>query len=44
MLWDGRMHELFGIEPGSFSGKYVDFLALVHSGIARKWHEKSLPP
>ena len=31
MLWDGRMHELFGIEPGSFSGKYVDFLALVHS-------------
>jgi PAS domain S-box-containing protein len=31
MLWDGRMHELFGIAPGSFSGKYVDFLALVHS-------------
>jgi PAS domain S-box-containing protein len=31
MLWDARMHELFGITSGSFSGKYVDFLALVHS-------------
>jgi two-component system sensor histidine kinase/response regulator len=30
MLWDYRMHELFGIQPGSFSGKYDDFLALVH--------------
>jgi two-component system sensor histidine kinase/response regulator len=24
------MHELFGMKPGSFSGKYDDFLALVH--------------
>jgi PAS domain S-box-containing protein len=30
MLWDARMHELFGINPGSFSGTYDDFLALVH--------------
>ena len=30
MLWDARMHELFGVEPGSFSGRYDDFLALVH--------------
>jgi PAS fold/Response regulator receiver domain len=30
MLWDGGMHELFGVKPGSFCGKYDDFLALVH--------------
>jgi hypothetical protein len=30
MSWDSRMHELFGIKPESFSGKYDDFLALVH--------------
>jgi PAS domain S-box-containing protein len=30
MLWDARMHELFGVPPGDFSGKYDDFLALVH--------------
>ena len=30
MLWDARMHELFGVEPGTFSGKYDDFLAAVH--------------
>jgi len=29
MWWDGRMHELFGIKPGGFSGKYDDFVALV---------------
>ena len=31
MLWGWGMHELFGVKPGSFSGKYDDFLALVHS-------------
>jgi PAS domain S-box-containing protein len=31
MLWDPRMHELFGIEPGGFSGKYDDFLEFVHA-------------
>jgi PAS domain S-box-containing protein len=30
MLWDARMHELFGVAPGSFSGAYDDFLSLVH--------------
>ena len=30
MLWDAGMHELFGVKPGSFHGKYDDFLALVH--------------
>jgi PAS fold len=30
MSWDTRMHELFGMKPESFSGKYDDFLALVH--------------
>jgi two-component system, sensor histidine kinase and response regulator len=30
MLWDARMHQLFGVQPGSFSGKYDDFLGLVH--------------
>ena len=30
MLWDAGMHELFGVLPGNFSGKYADFLALVH--------------
>jgi two-component system, sensor histidine kinase and response regulator len=29
MWWDRRMHELFGIKPGGFSGKYDDFVALV---------------
>ena len=32
MRWDTQMHALFGLEPGSFSGKYNDFLALVDSG------------
>jgi two-component system sensor histidine kinase/response regulator len=30
MRWDTRMHQIFGIEPGSFSGKYDDFLTLLH--------------
>src|ERR1700692_4139527 len=32
MRWDIQMYALFGLEPGSFSGKYNDFLALVDSG------------
>jgi hypothetical protein len=31
MRWDIQMYALFGLEPGSFSGKYNDFLALVDS-------------
>src|ERR1700722_633610 len=31
MSWDLRMHELFGVEPESFSGNYDDFVALLHS-------------
>jgi two-component system, sensor histidine kinase and response regulator len=31
MSWDDRMHELFGVKPGSFSGKYDAFVMLVHS-------------
>ena len=29
MRWDAQMYALFGLEPGSFSGKYNDFLTLV---------------
>jgi two-component system sensor histidine kinase/response regulator len=29
MRWDTQMYALFGLEPGSFSGKYNDFLSLV---------------
>ena len=32
MRWDSQMYALFGLQPGSFSGKYDDFLALVDSG------------
>src|SRR5208282_6493102 len=32
MRWDSQMYALFGLRPGSFSGKYDDFLALVDSG------------
>ena len=32
MRWDTQMYALFGLEPGSFSGKYNDFLALIDSG------------
>jgi PAS domain S-box-containing protein len=31
MQWDSQMHLLFGLEPGLFSGRYDDFLALVDS-------------
>ena len=31
MRWDAQMCVLFGLDPGSFSGKYNDFLALVDS-------------
>jgi two-component system, sensor histidine kinase and response regulator len=30
MQWDARMHELLGVEPADFSGRYDDFVALVH--------------
>ncbi len=30
MLWDARMYELLGVQSGNFSGKYDDFIALVH--------------
>jgi PAS domain S-box-containing protein len=30
MHWDARMHELLGVGPADFSGKYNDFVALVH--------------
>ena len=30
MVWDARMHEICRIKPGTFSGKYDDFLGLVH--------------
>jgi two-component system, sensor histidine kinase and response regulator len=30
MWWDAQMHELFGLKAGDFSGKFHDFLALVH--------------
>jgi two-component system sensor histidine kinase/response regulator len=32
MRWDVRMHALFGLRPGSFSGKHEDFLALLEPG------------
>jgi phosphoserine phosphatase RsbU/P len=32
MEWDARMHQLFGLGPEEFGGKYEDFLALVHPG------------
>jgi len=28
--WDSRNHRLYGLKPGSFSGKYRDFLELLH--------------
>jgi sigma-B regulation protein RsbU (phosphoserine phosphatase) len=30
VTWDGEMHRLFGIEPGSFGGRHEDFLKLLH--------------
>jgi len=32
MVWDERMHHLFGLEPGEFAGRYEAFLELVHPG------------
>ena len=28
--WDERMHALFGLAPGAFTGNYEDFLGLLH--------------
>ena len=28
--WDERMHSLFGLAPGAFTGNYEDFLGLLH--------------
>jgi phosphoserine phosphatase RsbU/P len=28
--WDDRMHSLFGLAPGAFTGNYEDFLGLLH--------------
>jgi PAS domain-containing protein len=28
--WDSRNHRLYGLKPGSFTGKYHDFIALLH--------------
>ena len=30
LTWDARMHELFGLAPGSFSGKVEDFQKALH--------------
>jgi two-component system, sensor histidine kinase and response regulator len=30
MHWDARMHELLGLAPANFSGKYDDFVSLAH--------------
>lgn len=30
VLWDSHLHPLFGMEPGTFSGRHADFLARVH--------------
>jgi sigma-B regulation protein RsbU (phosphoserine phosphatase) len=30
ITWDAQMHALFGIAPGSFGGRDVDFLDLIH--------------
>ena len=30
MWWDERMHSLFGLAPGAFTGSHEDFLALLH--------------
>jgi two-component system sensor histidine kinase/response regulator len=32
MRWDVRMHALFGLPPGSFSGRHEDFLAFLEPG------------
>ena len=30
LAWDARMHELYGFAPGTFSGRYLDFLKALH--------------
>ena len=30
ITWDGRMHELYGLAPGSFSGRHADLLERLH--------------
>jgi sigma-B regulation protein RsbU (phosphoserine phosphatase) len=30
IIWDGQMHQLFGLEPGRFGGTDLDFLELLH--------------
>ena len=30
VCWDNRMHEIFGLEPGSFDGKYQTWKNIVH--------------
>jgi sigma-B regulation protein RsbU (phosphoserine phosphatase) len=47
MEWDARMHQIFGVEPGAFGGRYEDFLSLVHPGdrdrLAQALHFSSRP-
>ncbi len=47
MEWDPRMHNLFGLGPGEFGGRFEDFLALVHPGdrdrLAEALHFSSRP-
>jgi sigma-B regulation protein RsbU (phosphoserine phosphatase) len=47
MEWDARMHNLFGLGPGDFGGRYEDFLELVHPGdrerLAQSLHFSSRP-
>jgi sigma-B regulation protein RsbU (phosphoserine phosphatase) len=47
MEWDARMHNLFGLEPGGFGGRFENFLALVHPGdrdrLAEALHFSSRP-
>jgi sigma-B regulation protein RsbU (phosphoserine phosphatase) len=31
MHWDERMHALFGLEPSTFSGRYEQFLEMIHA-------------
>ncbi len=30
LVWDHFIHPIFGLEPGTFGGRFEDFLALVH--------------
>ena len=31
MHWDGQMHALFGLAPSTFSGRYEQFLEMIHA-------------